>query len=69
MSTTRDVVHGYDFCPVAPITKVFSFFYTFPRGVSSTENSAPVLTIKSTGVPSTSKVTLGLGRGTKPRSP
>ena len=69
MSTTRDVVHGYDFCPVAPITKVFSFFFTFPRGVLSTENSAPVSTRKSTGVPSTSKVTLGSGRGAEPRLP
>jgi hypothetical protein len=43
--------------------RLFSFYFTFSRGVLSTEESAPVLNRKSMGVPSTSKVTLGSGRG------
>ena len=44
-------------------------FLNFPSGSFRTENSAPVSTRKSVGVPSTVRVTLGSGRGAEPHLP
>lgn len=44
-------------------------FLNFPSGCFNTECSAPVSIKKSTGVPSTIRVTLGSGRGYEPRFP
>lgn len=43
--------------------------FNFPNGFFKTENSALVSTRKSIGVPSTVRITLGLGRGPEPRLP
>jgi hypothetical protein len=64
-STVREVVHGYCFCPVAPITVVFLFF-NFPNGCFNTEYSALVSTKNFIKVPSTVRVTLGSGRWSEP---
>jgi len=64
--TWRAVVHLCIFVPVAPTT-ILVLFVSFPIGCCRTENFAPVSTRKSTGVPSTSKVTLGSGREYEPR--
>ena len=62
------MVHGYGFCPVAPISSIFLFLIS-PIGVLSADYSAPVSTKKLIRVPSTLKVTLGSGRGLSPVSP
>ena len=62
-STFLSVVHQYVFFFNSDLITIVFLSFNCPRGFFKTENSALVSTRKSIEVPSTFRITLGLGRG------